>query len=189
MRLVPILWTILKLVEASSSEFVDPNCPDYDLSLICVTKCDEQLLQCTSSCSDSNCLLDCNRAWAICDNSCPCHADCIDGCKGCENPICFCNGDYNAENQEACFNKTSKTLGQCILDCKDDSSCEAACVSSFKSEHSECPCQENCPSGCPCDSYDCDLPEKKAVLALYSGSSTRPSVLIQPEGEYSTQVF
>ena len=49
--------------------------------------------------------------------------------------------DSNDDNLEACFDKTSKTLGQCILDCNDDSTCEAACVSAFKSEHSECPCQ------------------------------------------------
>ena len=49
--------------------------------------------------------------------------------------------DSNADNQDACLNKTSKTLGQCILDCKDDSSCETTCVSTFKNEHSECPCQ------------------------------------------------
>ena len=22
---------------------------------------------------------------------CPCHTDCIDGCVGCQNPVCFCN--------------------------------------------------------------------------------------------------
>ena len=47
----------------------------------------------------------------------------------------------NADNQDACLSKTSKTLGQCILDCDDDSSCEAACVSAFKDEHADCPCQ------------------------------------------------
>ena len=26
--------------------------------------------------------------------ACPCHTDCIDGCHGCENPICFCNVSY-----------------------------------------------------------------------------------------------
>ena len=86
------------------------------------------------------------------------------------------------------------TLGQCILDCNDDSSCETDCVSAFKDEHLECPCQvfgtyqnhdniifqEKCPIGCPCDKYDCDLPEKKAILALYTRSSP---VLIQPNGE------
>ena len=49
--------------------------------------------------------------------------------------------DSNDDNLKACLNKTSKTLGQCILDCNDDTSCETACVSAFKSEHSECPCQ------------------------------------------------
>ena len=45
--------------------------------------------------------------------------------------------------------------------------------------------QEKCPLGCPCDDYECDLPEKKAILALYSGSYSKPSVLIQPNGQYS----
>ena len=92
--------------------------------------------------------------------ACPCHTDCIDGCKGCDNPICVCNvsqnfdsilakleksilfqDDSNDDNLDACLSKTSKTLGQCILDCDNDSSCETACVSAFKDEHSECPCQ------------------------------------------------
>ena len=42
--------------------------------------------------------------------------------------------------------------------------------------------------GCPCEDYECDLPDKMAILALYnSGSSNsgsrKPSVLIQPNGE------
>ena len=49
--------------------------------------------------------------------------------------------DSNDENLDACLSKTSKTLGQCILDCNNDSSCEIDCVSTFKDEHSECPCQ------------------------------------------------
>ena len=104
----------------------------------------------------------------------------------------------NADNQDACLSKTSKTLGQCILDCNDDNSCETACVSAFKDEHSECPCQvrgtqkiifrtisqENCPLGCPCDNYDCDLPDKKAILTLNTFNENSP-VLIQPNGQYS----
>ena len=48
--------------------------------------------------------------------------------------------------------------------------------------------QEKCPLGCPCDDYDCDLPEKKAVLTLYTNSSTLDPipVLIQPNGKYPT---
>ena len=49
--------------------------------------------------------------------------------------------DSNDDNLDACFNKSSRSLGQCILDCNDDSSCETDCVSAFKDQHSECPCQ------------------------------------------------
>ena len=58
-----------------------------------------------------------------------------------EQRINYTQDDTNADNQDACLSKTSKTLGQCILDCNDDSSCEKACVLAFKDEHSECPCQ------------------------------------------------
>ena len=27
--------------------------------------------------------------------ACPCHTDCIDGCQGCDNPVCFCNVSRN----------------------------------------------------------------------------------------------
>ena len=50
--------------------------------------------------------------------------------------IAFQDGSNN-DNLDACLSKTSKTLGQCILDCNNDSSCETACVSAFKDEHSE----------------------------------------------------
>ena len=85
---------------------------DYDLSLVCVSKCEDELLQCVSTCSSSDCLMECNRAAFVCGDgeyffsvkdsqvysslffpflACPCHTDCIDGCQGCDNPICFCN--------------------------------------------------------------------------------------------------
>ena len=46
--------------------------------------------------------------------------------------------------------------------------------------------KEKCPLGCPCDNYDCDLLEKKAILTLYSKSSSTPPVLIQPNGNFLT---
>ena len=49
--------------------------------------------------------------------------------------------DINVDNLDACLTKTSKTLGQCILECEDDSSCENSCVHDFKESHSKCPCQ------------------------------------------------
>ena len=79
---------------------------DYDLSLVCKSKCDDECLQCATHCGSSECLLECNRVWATCGDgkypwslrleplfilACPCYIDCINGCDGCENPICFCN--------------------------------------------------------------------------------------------------
>ena len=34
--------------------------------MICTSKCDEKYLDCVAACSDSNCLLDCNRASNVC---------------------------------------------------------------------------------------------------------------------------
>ena len=39
---------------------------DYDLSLVCMSKCDDEYLQCVSTCSSSDCLMDCNRAAFAC---------------------------------------------------------------------------------------------------------------------------
>ena len=44
--------------------------------------------------------------------------------------------------------------------------------------------KEKCPLGCPCDGYDCDLPEKKAILTLYSRTSSTPPVFSQPDDKY-----
>ena len=32
-------------------------------------------------------------------------------------------------------------LGQCILDCNGEKSCEESCVSIFKDQYEQCPCQ------------------------------------------------
>ena len=35
---------------------------DYDLSLVCTSRCDDDYVQCVSVCNSTDCLLDCNRA-------------------------------------------------------------------------------------------------------------------------------
>ena len=39
---------------------------DYDLSLDCTSRCDDDYVQCVSVCSSSDCLLDCNRVAVAC---------------------------------------------------------------------------------------------------------------------------
>ena len=39
---------------------------DYDLSLICTSKCDDDFVQCIAACSDSDCVINCQRASVTC---------------------------------------------------------------------------------------------------------------------------
>ena len=41
---------------------------DYDLSLQCTSKCDDEYLQCISTCSSSECFLECSRVMAACND-------------------------------------------------------------------------------------------------------------------------
>ena len=75
---------------------------------------------------------------------CPCNTNCPNGCKGCPNPICVCGENpspQNEDNLQQCMKEKSIDLGRCIVDCKDEQSCEQSCVSTFKDQYGECPCQ------------------------------------------------
>ena len=77
---------------------------------------------------------------------CPCNTNCPNGCKGCPNPICVCGENpspQNEDNLQECIKEKSIDLGQCIIDCKNDQSCEESCVRLFKDQYEECPCQVN----------------------------------------------
>ena len=39
---------------------------DYDLSLICSSKCENAYVECVTTCSSSDCLIECNRAAVTC---------------------------------------------------------------------------------------------------------------------------
>ena len=72
---IPIARKYLELPKKSAiGVFLDKNqfyryksgFSDYDLSLKCTAKCDDEYLQCVSTCSSSECLLDCSRAMGAC---------------------------------------------------------------------------------------------------------------------------
>ena len=44
--------------------------------------------------------------------------------------------------------------------------------------------EKNCSQGCLCGNYQCDLPEKKAILTLSTWNKVNSPVLIKPEGKY-----
>ena len=133
---------------------------DEDIGIRCEGQCEFQYIDCTQSCSDTNCLVECGRTLNDCINGlsfcqilssyitflidCPCNFNCPNGCNDCPNPICVCGGNaspQNEDNLEQCKNEKSINLGQCIIDCKDDQSCEKSCVNLFKALYNECPCQ------------------------------------------------
>ena len=170
---------------------------------------------CTNSCQNSSCLNECGRVLNGCLNDCPCNTNCPDGCNGCSNPICVCGENpspQNKDNLKQCIKKKSIDLGQCIIDCKDDQSCEQSCVDLFKVQYDECPCQVgmlkrspisngltlsdwfkgcfkvDCPLGCPCDSFDCQ-PEKKSVLVLNNTFRSNKPLLIKFEGNLDSKCF
>ena len=55
-------WADFEIVKVNSNF----SNSDYDLSEVCVDKCDDDYLQCVSSCSASECLLECGRALSAC---------------------------------------------------------------------------------------------------------------------------
>ena len=186
---------------------------DYDLGQTCVGYCEEDYLLCLQTCdsSDVDCLSTCGRTLTECSNSCPCYLDCIDGCKGCSNQICFCQVGFRFrrrlcsndnlkspekdENMSACIDENGKSLARCILAC-NDSDCKMECVEEFETKHQDCPCQvsltffyqnwrnnqEKCPYGCPCDDYKCSIPDKKSVLVLSTQNTNIIPVLINYDG-------
>ena len=47
-------------------------------------------VNCVSSCeSDASCTSSCNREFFACNDECPCHENCPDGCEGCEHYLCI----------------------------------------------------------------------------------------------------
>ena len=98
---------------------------------------------------------------------------------------------------------------QCILGCShDDDSCLPDCNREYKANIEECPCQENCPNGCPCPNYTCPgttslsktttaatltttttttmtttpAAQNQTVLVLNSWNGWQPAMLINPNG-------
>ena len=103
--------------------------------------CDKDYEKCVDTCEfnkANDCLMNCGRIFTMCVESCPCHTDCIQGCEGCPNPICYCNVSFDLislfgifccikntfqdvskdENLKACKDELSLELGNCFFECE-----------------------------------------------------------------------
>ena len=86
---------------------------------------------------------------------CPCYSECPQGCP-CKNWDCACGLDNKDQNK--CMNYLQQGLNKCINTCVGgDVDCNGQCASSYTSEIDNCPCNANCPNGCPCPAYDCNM--------------------------------
>jgi len=183
-----ILLLLFSLVQGNLVEVAKPRtCIDEDIGQQCEGQCEIGYVDCTVSCSNTNCLTECARIFTECVNDCPCNTNCPHGCAGCRHPICdespICGGNDTAQNKdnlELCKNEKSIDLGQCIIDCRNNQVCESSCVELFKTEYRKCPCQTDCPFGCPCDAFDCI---GLSVLVLNTFSSSQVPVLIKYDGD------
>ena len=155
---------------------------DQNLNLICQERCVELTYKCIIECdpSDQLCITACLREDTTCIQgkrtqfesemvfsgnftlyylACPCESECIDGCEGCHNPVCQCKEKRENPEWNSCIDSNSIKLGRCMYDCNDDLECETDCTQQFKSRQQNCPCEDNCSAGCPCDDFDCDSGE------------------------------
>lgn len=62
---------------------------DYIIGKLCTEQCVGYLVECVAECNnDPVCISMCAREESKCVDSCPCHTDCMEGCFGCEHPLC-----------------------------------------------------------------------------------------------------
>ena len=75
-----------------------------------------------------------------------------------------------------CLLEAEEALGDCILhNCDEgDDECLATCEEKFEIQYHDCPCQLNCPNGCPCRNFDCDPAGSHGVL-IFSRDMGRDS--------------
>ena len=89
---------------------MNEECVDLILGKLCNEQCVGYLVDCVSKCDNDNvCIANCGREESKCVNSCPCNADCIEGCDGCEHPFCTQCEDVDLnEDFQKCEGKDSK---------------------------------------------------------------------------------
>ena len=120
-------------------------------------------------------------------------ANCYEGCSNCDNSICSCSAANLSGNEDfqVCYAQVSTDHAECVAGC-DDFDCIFECDKVKSEKIKDCPCQENCPTGCPCPSESFECPSTKptpppgqdgyAVLALNSAFNENKKILIPFNG-------
>jgi len=135
----------------------------------------EKFNECTAACkNDMVCFNNCYLALGNANDLCPCGKFCEKGCPcmDCEN--CWeCPNSVECNNEEdrlKCIELANEKLVECMSTCEGEACRE--CDQNHEDDLDNCPCQKNCPSGCPCPNFDCDLLNELADSCLDLSSNT-----------------
>ena len=91
----------------------------------------------------------------------------------CQNPNL--NYDFNF-----CKYQAENDFTRCLTKCSSDPLCSSTCSREYDNAFKNCPCQENCPEGCPCPVYKCD--ETNSVLVLSTRRFYNRQIVIDVNG-------
>ncbi|CAG5113968.1 Oidioi.mRNA.OKI2018_I69.chr2.g8056.t1.cds [Oikopleura dioica] len=134
----------------------EQTCKDWELEEKCLDQCRLIYTDCTQNCSDNTCQTQCVNRYSACMADCPCNLNCPNGCDGCDHPLCnVCDAESNMHSQQ-CKNEAVQKESLCKKSCEmTDDDCYSQCHLELMNDKMECPCMDNCPNGCPCDSFKC----------------------------------
>ena len=87
--------------------------------------------------------------------------------------FCACQNVESNPDYIACMDMFEDIYIKCLLGCSHDDSCLTYCNREYKANIEECPCQDNCPNGCPCPNYACQ--ETTSLITTTTAATTMTS--------------
>ncbi|CBY12250.1 unnamed protein product [Oikopleura dioica] len=119
---------------------------DQEINNECLAVCDGEFFECTKNCENSECSRKCFEELDVCENSCPCGADCPTGCVDCpEHPLCEdeCeDAQLNNNEYQICLNEAIYELDFCLKTCPPEIGCHNSCYENYTQMLFMCPCIE-----------------------------------------------
>ncbi|CAG5110620.1 Oidioi.mRNA.OKI2018_I69.chr2.g5003.t1.cds [Oikopleura dioica] len=88
MRIKETFIYLLHLIISSEGAVKENRCPDEDLQTECSGFCRVDYNRCRLLCETEYCQSICDREYQNCQDNCPCGANCEEGCKDCNHPLC-----------------------------------------------------------------------------------------------------
>lgn len=163
---------LIGLVAACKDEIVHNQCRD---------QCERVFMDCLSPCdTDQQCLVACMREADRCTEKCPCEAACPDGCP-CPFTSAWCDVDVSCREEfeqqhQQCNAEYDYVFESCQAGCPPfDDECRYYCELAYNSFIKKCPCNQQCPDGCPCPEYECKETTTSTTTTSTTSTTTVPT--------------